>query len=91
MVWRPKVVVLAVLVAVLALFFFPLNFGSFQSTHGPTTILSSGVGVDLDIAVMGLVLPVIVVLVFRQTESDLSLDAPALPQALRLLFCSFRC
>jgi hypothetical protein len=32
-----KAFVWALLLTVTALFFFPLTFGSFQSTHGPTT------------------------------------------------------
>jgi hypothetical protein len=83
---------LALIVSVLALFFFPLAFGGFQSTHGPTSTIDSGtVAVDLTTATFALLLPPIVLLTVRRVELEPRLEMCSERDSLCVLLCNFRC
>jgi len=82
----------ALLISVMALFFCPLAFGSFQSTHGPTSTLDAGsVSLDFTIAFIGMVLPSLVLRPLCRLEFEAEVESAAGIHPLRVLLCTFRC
>jgi len=85
-------VVLALLFSVFALFFCPLTFGSFQSTHGPTsTINSSNTALDLTLATFIFLVPTIVLLTVRRVVLEPLPELFGESRSLCVRFCTFRC
>ncbi len=78
---------------IVLMFFFPLSFGSFQSTHGPTTTVNAAASnpvVTLLIVAVALALALTVAnrdRAYRQ-EPD---EVPVHRLVVRELICSLRC
>lgn len=91
---RLWIVGVALLVSVLALFFFPLSFGGFQSTHGPTGTLDSGVfSHDLTLTAFAVLLPSLILLPLSAAsiESEPDSEIPEPGCSLWVTLCTFRC
>lgn len=88
-----KLLLVAVTLAVMSLFFCHPAFGSFQSTHGPTSTIDAG-AVSLDLAVMLFVFAIPAV-TFRSAVRRLDLESfcesTLTSHPLRTLLCTFRC
>jgi hypothetical protein len=91
---RLWIVGVALLVTVLALFFFPLSFGGFQSTHGPTSTIDSGVlSHDLALATFVILFPSIILLPLSAAsfKSEPISEAAEPGRSLCVTLCTFRC
>ena len=81
------------LFAIVLLFFFPLTFGSFQSTHGPTTTVSASSGsIDFTFDLVIAALVVVLAASFELSTSDASSSSndPEIA-AFSELLCCLRC
>ena len=87
-----KFVLAALLLSVMALFFCPLAFGSFQSTHGPTSTLDSGaISIDLAVGFFGIALPAVVLEPLRRIEFESPAPFSPVSNSLHVRLCTFRC
>lgn len=81
---RTKIFVVCLLIAVTALFLFPLTFGSFQSTNGPTTTQLEEVVFHIVLAVALLIIVPdfvpLIALEWRIEFSAATVPTPALEQ-----------
>lgn len=85
-------VLVALLASVLALFFFPLPFGGFQSTHGPTSTLDSGsLSHDLTLAIFTFQFPTIVLAELQPVEFEAAPVVSEVVGSRCALLCTFRC
>lgn len=65
------------IVAVILLFLFPLQFGSFTQTHGPTTVLRALAFAQAVLAMMALAASAALTVVTLQWLSEVETYAPA--------------
>ena len=89
-----KKIAIVLLLSVLALFLFPLSFGSFQSVNGPTTTVKVRTPLMppvLQVIALALLMPAL--FLFTQTyRFRISIADPEYPATpIRELDCSFRC
>jgi hypothetical protein len=82
-----------VLLAITLLFFFPLSFGSFQSTHGPTTTVTSGsLTADITLAGIAVIVLFLPASTLQQYRSEaLRCSDSSRSRQGRELLCTFRC